>query len=202
MTRDEIIKGLNWHAPTVEMGMGPQSLLQRIKSLVAQAETAEREECAKVAETMLRYYTQTATGVPQAIRARGDQTAPPQQAAQVPLDVAAVLTTADLARLETRRLTKLWGELGLMKWAGTDEGWDRAIEAVRIRLNDECQAVLDWKAKVDQINGGEALAHPPQRKPLTDEEIAEICMDCSLVTPSDIYFARAIERAHGIGGES
>jgi len=44
---------------------------------------------------------------------------------------------------------------------------------------------------------------PPraQRKPLTDEEIAEICMDCSLVTPSDIYFARAIERAHGIGGE-
>ena len=37
-----------------------------------------------------------------------------------------------------------------------------------------------------------------ERKPLTDEEIAEICMDCSLVTPSDIYFARAIEAAHGI----
>jgi hypothetical protein len=41
---------------------------------------------------------------------------------------------------------------------------------------------------------------PPraQRKPLTDDQIAEICMDCSLVTPSDIYFARAIEKAHGI----
>ena len=39
----------------------------------------------------------------------------------------------------------------------------------------------------------------PQRKRLTDDQIAEICMDCSLVTPSDIYFARAIERAHGIG---
>lgn len=39
---------------------------------------------------------------------------------------------------------------------------------------------------------------PPQRKPLTDDRIAEICMDCSLVTPSDIYFARAIEKAHGI----
>ena len=39
---------------------------------------------------------------------------------------------------------------------------------------------------------------PPQRKPLTNDQIAEICMDCSLVTPSDIYFARAIEKAHGI----
>ena len=42
-----------------------------------------------------------------------------------------------------------------------------------------------------------ALAQP-ERKPLTDDQIAEICMDCSLVTPSDIYFARAIEKAHGI----
>ena len=45
------------------------------------------------------------------------------------------------------------------------------------------------------------FAAPPQRKPLTDDQIAEICMDCSLVTPSDIYFARAIERAHGIGND-
>ncbi len=43
------------------------------------------------------------------------------------------------------------------------------------------------------------LRSQPQRKPLTDDQIAEICMDCSLVTPSDIYFARAIEKAHGIG---
>ena len=42
----------------------------------------------------------------------------------------------------------------------------------------------------------------PERKPLTDEEIVKICMDCWRVTPSDIYFARAIERAHGIGGEA
>ena len=42
---------------------------------------------------------------------------------------------------------------------------------------------------------------PPQRKPLTEDEISEIAMDCSLVTPSDIYFARAIEKAHGIGGD-
>ena len=69
---------------------------------------------------------------------------------QVPPEVAAALTTTDLAWLETRRLTKLWQELGQMRWEGADEGWDRAIEAVRSRLNDECQAVLDWKAKADQ----------------------------------------------------
>jgi len=33
----------------------------------------EREACAKVAEDMLRFYTQAVTGVPQAIRARGQK---------------------------------------------------------------------------------------------------------------------------------
>ena len=42
----------------------------------------------------------------------------------------------------------------------------------------------------------------PKRKPLSDAEIALISAECSLRTPSDIYFARAIEAAHGIGGEA
>jgi AMMECR1 domain-containing protein len=42
-----------------------------------------------------------------------------------------------------------------------------------------------------------ALAQP-QRKPLTEDEISEIAMDCSFVSESDTYFARAIEKAHGI----
>lgn len=50
----------------------------------------------------------------------------------------------------------------------------------------------------DAIDALRAALAQPERKPLTDDEIAEICMDCSLMTPSDIYFARAIERAHGI----
>ena len=37
---------------------------------------AEREACAKVAERMLRYYTQGVTGVPAAIRARGERNEP------------------------------------------------------------------------------------------------------------------------------
>jgi hypothetical protein len=69
---------------------------------------------------------------------------------QVPTEVAATLTATDIAWLETRRLTKLWQELGQMRWAGADEGWDRAIEAVRSRLNDECQAVLYWKLTADK----------------------------------------------------
>ena len=75
-----------------------------------------------------------------------------EQAAQVPPEVAATLTTTDIAWLETRRLTKLWQEFGQMRWAGADEGWDRAIEAVRSRLNDECQAVMYWKLTADNSN--------------------------------------------------
>jgi len=45
-------------------------LFQRFANLVA---AAEREACAKVAEKMLRHYTQAVTGVPEAIRARGEK---------------------------------------------------------------------------------------------------------------------------------
>ena len=59
------------------------------------------------------------------------------------------LTTDDLAWLETRRLVRVWTELGQIRWTGADQGWDRAIEAVRARLDKECQDVLAWKEKVE-----------------------------------------------------
>ena len=68
----------------------------------------------------------------------------------VPPEVAATLTTADIAWLATYRLTRLWTELGQMRWVGVDKGWDLAIEAVRRRLDAECQDVLAWKARADQ----------------------------------------------------
>ena len=47
--------------------------------------------------------------------------------------------------------------------------------------------------------------HPPQRKPLTDEEIAALLSQSAGVdvklNSGDVLFARAIERAHGIRGE-
>ena len=44
---------------------------------------------------------------------------------------------------------------------------------------------------------------PPQRKPLTDDEITLIIADCaSSHQHTDIHLARAIEAAHGIKGEA
>jgi len=44
---------------------------------------------------------------------------------------------------------------------------------------------------------------PPQRKPLTDDEITLIIADCaSSHQHTDIHLARAIEQAHGIKGEA
>ncbi|HSG20817.1 MAG TPA: hypothetical protein VLA31_08620 [Burkholderiaceae bacterium] len=42
---------------------------------------------------------------------------------------------------------------------------------------------------------------PPQRKPLTDEEIDALAIDKDGLPNSHLEFARAIERAHGIGGK-
>jgi hypothetical protein len=74
-------------------------------------------------------------------------------------------------------------------WQHSETGRTRIIEKDQV-----------WTASNPWNRVGPLYLHPPQRKPLTDDQIAEICMDCSLVTPSDIYFARAIEKAHGIGG--
>jgi len=49
---------------------GDNGSLRRFAAIVA---AAEREACAQVAENMLRFYTQAVTGVPQAIRARGQE---------------------------------------------------------------------------------------------------------------------------------
>ena len=101
----------------------------------------------------------------------------------------------------------------------------QAITALRQALvdaDDTSQKRVDEKAKREQepvawiTQGGKGwlrwhnknddhlnktsvpLYKHPKRKPLSDAEIALISAECSLRTPSDIYFARAIEAAHGI----
>ena len=44
-------------------------------------------------------------------------------------------------------------------------------------------------------------AAPPQRKPLTEEEIVTMYAECPTSDNDMIEFARAIEQAHGIGGQ-
>jgi hypothetical protein len=53
--------------------------------------------------------------------------------------------------------------------------------------------------KRDGVDGMPLYAAPPQRKPLSDEEIDELAMDEDGLPNSHLEFARAIERAHGIG---
>jgi hypothetical protein len=50
--------------------------------------------------------------------------------------------------------------------------------------------------------GTKLYTAPPQRQPLTDEEIADIAFGFSAleILHDDYAFARAIERKHGIGG--
>ena len=62
--------------------------------------------------------------------------------------------------------------------------------------------VPDAAAEVTKAMVDYCYTAPPQRQPLTEDEIALISAECALATPSDIYFARAIERKHGIGGEA
>ena len=70
--------------------------------------------------------------------------------------------------------------------------WDRMGGGISYRRNKPHPS--------EYVEYDALYTHPPQRKPLTDEEIVKIRMDCWRVTPLDIYFARAIEKAHGIGG--
>ena len=74
-------------------------------------------------------------------------------------------------------------------------------------LRKAAQALVDrwdtplWKDAPhtgQYIDALRAALAQPERKPLTEDEISEIAMDCSFVSESDTYFARAIEKAHGI----
>jgi hypothetical protein len=118
---------------------------------------------------------------------------------------------------------------------------DKAITAIKAALSGEAQTrsvvkdepvawwipkhkAPDMVSKVRWSDECEPLyTTPPQRKPLTDEEIQEIVSDASragtlswtgykeddegkytipVLSPSDYQFARAIEAAHGIKGEA
>lgn len=55
-----------------------------------------------------------------------------------------------------------------------------------------------YETKMDRIP---LYTSPPQRQPLTDGVMCDIAMKHGLMSVDWIEFARAIERAHGIGGE-
>lgn len=88
----------------------------------------------------------------------------------------------------------------------------REIEKLRERLAQPDQEPfgyfqysmhLDaWVQNKEEIKGIAFYTTPPQRKPLTEEEITALVLEwwCpTMVTAKDRKFVRAIERAHGIG---
>jgi hypothetical protein len=94
--------------------------------------------------------------------------------------------------------------------------FENTITALRTALAEPEQEPVAWKdttyGNLHHQNFGGCIplyTHPPQRKPLTDEEIRDIAKQYALglafpydgpTTPE--LFARAIERAHGIGGDA
>ena len=79
--------------------------------------------------------------------------------------------------------------------------WISAAELMVMRGN-ALGGAKDWRINVGLVkqDGDVGLyTTPPQRKPLTDEEIILIVAECAASHQhTDIHFARAIERAHGI----
>jgi hypothetical protein len=86
----------------------------------------------------------------------------------------------------------------------------KALEADNSASRPEPVAWMDREGdlyKMPEIEGWAPphtllYTHPPQRKPLTNEELDALAIDEDGLPNSHFEFARAIERAHGIGGRN
>lgn len=95
---------------------------------------------------------------------------------------------------------------GNMSWE-TGEAWMNAVQILREALaQPEPEPVADTESDVltaTYMLGVHAGKKVAKRKPLTDEEITKLTADtwgsASIAPQSAPAFARAIERAHGIG---
>lgn len=85
-------------------------------------------------------------------------------------------------------------------------GMHRA-DVMKLRIDQLLDENKQLRADLEAIGaGGVGPLMPatvqPQREPMTDEEITEITFELLKVGASMHEFARAIERAHGIGGDA
>ncbi len=75
-------------------------------------------------------------------------------------------------------------------------------EPVAIALNTGTKQGVKWNRLVE--DGTPLYTHPPQRKPLTEEEIYKLFgydNQYGVVPGYALSFVRAVEKAHGIGGD-
>jgi hypothetical protein len=111
--------------------------------------------------------------------------------------------------------------LHLWHWTKETTGLDAAHDALRDALADQSEQALEmvepepvaygyrdargnirllnhYEMKMDRIP---LYTAPPQRKPLSDGQIARLCGKFDARHSVAIGIAREIERAHGIGGK-
>ena len=77
--------------------------------------------------------------------------------------------------------------------------------AILHRYPSKCRMTVEYTDEITEVREGSwpLYTTPPQRKPLSDEQIILIVAECaSSHQHTDIHFARAIEAAHGIKGEA
>ena len=75
--------------------------------------------------------------------------------------------------------------------------------AILHRYPSKCRMTVEYTDEITEVREGSwpLYTTPPQRKPLSDEQIILIVAECAASHQhTDIHFARAIERAHGIKG--
>lgn len=104
---------------------------------------------------------------------------------------------------------------GNMSWE-TGEAWLNAVQILRAALAQpepepfgyfQYSMHLDaWVQNKDEGKGVAFYTTPPQRKPLTDDEIRKLWDSHTIevygkIGINPVLFARYLERAHGIGGE-
>ena len=127
------------------------------------------------------------------------------------------MTQTEALRLAVRALERL-ACLGNGIMRGNSTGNQIAIDALTaikaaLEAKDELVAWVypEFWQHLENLNCGTAYrltgigrqplyTTPPQRKPLTDEEIMDLCRSLP-TTQYTTAFARAIEAAHGIKGE-
>lgn len=125
----------------------------------------------------------------------------------------------------THRAIRSWSQLDgspVEMWSCVDCGW--RFEPVResettkpmawiwtwydIANDRHVRRIIDCEKKPN-IPGYDLIplyTHPPQRKPLTDDEICKLWDSHTIevfgkIGINPVVFARYLERAHGIGGE-
>jgi hypothetical protein len=151
---------------------------EQVKRFAALVAEAERKACAEMALEALEYY-----------RSGEDYQPTPASDAITKLRAALASQTVPSDCLDSHQPVAWSYEISTTTTEHGYDGWEHRITKYKPTVPEGAIRSLT-----------PLYTAPPQRKPLTDEEIDK-CWYQSGGFTKNTGFARAIERAHGIGGE-